>query len=262
MDLATVVGIILGFGLIAMAILLGGHPALFLDVQGVLIVFGGTVATTLIRFPMQRVFKMMNVVKNAFSHRAVSPDEIIVELITMARISRKEGVLALETYETSDPFMTQGIQLIVDGNDTESIEEVLATDIRYLKGRHRDGQDILKSIGDAAPAFGMIGTLIGLVLMLANMSDVSSLGPAMAVAILTTLYGALIANVVALPMAKKLEVRSKEEELNRKLIMVGLMSIQKGDNPRMMETVMRAFLRKSAPAADKNQLPAAAKKAA
>ncbi|HSR67486.1 MAG TPA: MotA/TolQ/ExbB proton channel family protein [Acidobacteriota bacterium] len=244
MDLGTIIGIILGIVLVTTAIMLGGDPKLFINVQGMLIVVGGTVATTLVRFPMPRVLKMMNVVKNAFTHRLAAPDEIIEELIRIARIARKEGVLALEEEKTDDEFLQQGILLVVDGNDTEAIEDILRTDIRYLQSRHRDGRDILKAMGESAPAFGMIGTLIGLVIMLANMEDVSSLGPAMAVAILTTLYGALIANVLALPLAKKLEIRSKEETLNRQLMLVGLLSIQKGDNPRIMETVMRAFLRK------------------
>lgn len=244
MDLATVIGIFLGVVLVVAAIFLGGFPGLFFNVQGLLIVLGGTAATTLIRFPMQRVAKMLSVVKNAFSYCPLAPDAIIEELIHIARIARKEGVLALETYETEDEFLRYGIALVVDGNDTESIQEILQTDIRYLQRRHKDGQDILKAIGDAAPAFGMIGTLIGLVIMLANMQDVKTLGPAMAVAILTTLYGALIANVLAFPLAKKLDVRSKEESMSRELMLVGLLSIQKGDNPRLMETVMRAFLRK------------------
>ncbi|HSR53879.1 MAG TPA: MotA/TolQ/ExbB proton channel family protein [Acidobacteriota bacterium] len=244
MDLGTIIGIILGVVLVTAAILLGGDPTLFVNVQGLLIVLGGTAATTLIRFPVPQVMKMMNVVKNAFTHRLATPDETIEELIRIARIARKEGVLALEEEAQEDEFLEQGIQLVVDGNDTEAIEDILRTDIRYLQRRHGNGRDILKSIGDAAPAFGMIGTLIGLVIMLANMEDVSTLGPAMAVAILTTLYGALIANVLALPLAKKLEIRSKEETLIRELMLVGLLSIQKGDNPRIMETVMRAFLRK------------------
>lgn len=245
MDLSTVIGIILGILLVSASIFLGGQPGLFWNLPSILLVVGGTAATTLIRFPLPRVLKMVRIVKNAFAHRMATPDEVIDELIQMARTARKEGVLALENYYTDDTFLLQGVQLIVDGNDTEAIEDVLRTDIRYLQRRHKDGQDVLKAIGDAAPAFGMIGTLIGLVIMLANMEDVKALGPAMAVAILTTLYGALIANVLALPLAKKLEVRSREESLHRELVMVGLMSIQRGDNPRIMETVMRAFLRKT-----------------
>lgn len=242
MDLATIVGILAGFFLVALAILLGGEALIFINVQGILIVFGGTIATTLIRFPLVRCLRVIGVVKKAFSSRLDAPQKIIDELITLARQARQEGLLSLEDYKTDDPFLHQGIQLIVDGNEAEMVEEILVTDIRYLRQRHRDGQDILKAIGDAAPAFGMIGTLIGLVIMLTNMEDVKALGPAMAVAILTTLYGAIIANLVAIPLAKKLEIRSKEESLNRELLMVGLLNILKGENPRIMETVLRAFL--------------------
>jgi len=242
MDLATIVGIVAGCFLVSLAIFLGGEPLIFLNVQGLLIVLGGTVATTLIRFPLARCLKVAGVVKKAFSSRLEAPQEIIDELIKLARQARQEGLLSLEDYQTDDPFLHQGIQLIVDGNEAEMVEEILSTDIRYLRQRHRDGQEILKAIGDAAPAFGMIGTLIGLVIMLTNMEDVKALGPAMAVAILTTLYGALIANLIAIPLAKKLEIRSKEESLNRELFMVGLLNILKGENPRMMETVLRAFL--------------------
>ncbi len=242
MDLATIVGIVAGCLLVTLAILLGGEPLIFINVQGLLIVVGGTVATTLIRFPLVRCLKVVGVVKKAFSSRLDSPQEIIDELIKLARQARQEGLLSLEDYKTEDPFLHQGIQLIVDGNEAEMVEEILSTDIRYLRQRHRDGQEILRAIGESAPAFGMIGTLIGLVIMLTNMEDVKALGPAMAVAILTTLYGALIANLIAIPLAKKLEIRSKEEGLNRELLMVGLLNILKGENPRMMETVLRAFL--------------------
>ena len=133
------------------------------------------------------------------------------------------------------------MQLIVDGNEADGVVEILSTDIRNLQRRHRDGQDIFKAMALAAPAMGMIGTLIGLVAMLANMDDVKTLGPAMAVALLTTLYGALSANLIADPIAKKLEIRSMEESLNRQLMLVGLMSILRGENPRIMENAMRAF---------------------
>lgn len=244
MDISTVVGIVAGISLISAAILMGGAPGLFFEPSSILIVFGGTLATTLIRFPLARVLKMFPVVKKAFTHRMAEPDAIIQELVETSRKARKEGLLSLDNYKTEDAFLKLGIQLVVDGSNAELLEEVLNTSIRSLQQRHSDGQDILKAIGDAAPAFGMIGTLIGLVLMLANMEDVSTLGPAMAVAILTTLYGALIANLIALPLAKKLEIRSREETLTRELRLVGLLNIQKGENPRMIQTHLRAFLRK------------------
>ncbi len=241
MDIGTVIGIVAGAVLITMAIILGGSPGLFYDTQSLLVVVGGTIATTLIRFPIPWVINMIGVTKSAFFHRLPSTEEIITEMIEISRKARQEGVLSLENYQTEETFLTQGLQLIVDGNEADAVEEILGTDISNLQRRHKDGQDIFKSIADAAPAFGMIGTLIGLVTMLANMDDVKALGPAMAVAILTTLYGAILANVVASPLAKKLEIRSKEEALNRRLILVGLMSIVRGENPRIMETAMRAF---------------------
>ncbi len=242
MDLATVIGILAGLGIILFTVLTGEEPLVFIDIKSIVIVFGGTFATILIRFPMQRVMKTIDVVKHAFTFKLRRPYEVIDEMIDLARKSRKDGLLSLEDYQTDDTFLTRGLTLVVDGAEAESVQGVLSTEIRYFKQRHKDGQDILKAMGDAGPAFGMIGTLIGLVLMLSNMQDVSQLGPSMAVAILTTLYGAVIANLIALPLAKKLEIRSKEETLIKELMLVGLVNIARGENPRMIETVLKAFL--------------------
>ena len=220
---------------------------------------GGTIATTFIRFPVDRVLKMLAVVRNSFFHRVKNPEDVIEEMVEIAKKARKEGFLSLDDYPTKEAFLKQGIQVVVDGFSLDEVQDILSTNTRYLQRRHKDGQDILKAIGEAAPAFGMIGTLIGLVAMLANMTDVAALGPAMAVAILTTLYGAIVANVVALPIAKKLEVRSKQETLVMELVLVGLMSIQKGDNPRSMEMLVRSFLAKkeTSPASAPPKLEAA-----
>jgi chemotaxis protein MotA len=242
MDKATIIGILSGAIIVLVVIFVGDNPLIFVNFQGILIVLGGTFATTLIRFPLERFLKTLEVVRNAFSHSLPDPFEVIQEMVVLARKSRKDGLLSLEDYQTEDPFLSRGLILVVDGAEAESVESVMTTEIRYLRQRHRHGQDILKSVGEAAPAFGMIGTLIGLVIMLSNMDDVSKLGPAMAVAILTTLYGSLIANLIALPLAKKLEVRSREESLVRELMLVGLVNIAKGENPRMIETVLKAFL--------------------
>ncbi|MFQ5740974.1 MAG: motility protein A [Acidobacteriota bacterium] len=244
MDLGTVVGIGAGVVLIVLAIVAGGSPGLYYNTPSVLIVIGGTISTTLIRFPLPRLLHTFGIIKNAFLHRLSPTEEIMSEMIDLSGKARQEGVLSLESYESKESFLNRGLQLIVDGNEAEAVQDILATDIRNLTRRHRDGRDILNSIAVAAPAFGMIGTLIGLVAMLANMEDVKQLGPAMAVAILTTLYGAIIANLIADPLAKKLEVRSKEESLNRQLMLVGLMSIVRGENPRIMENAMRAFFSK------------------
>ncbi len=259
MDLGTLVGIISGVALIVISVVLGGSPALYWNAPAFLIVIGGTIATTFIRFPVNRVVKMLAVARNSFFHSVKDPDDLIEEMVEIAKKARKEGFLSLEDYPTEDAFLKQGLEILVDGFPPEDVQDILSTNIRYLQRRHKDGQDILKSIGEAAPAFGMIGTLIGLVAMLANMSDVKALGPAMAVAILTTLYGAILANVIALPIAKKLEVRSKQETMVMELVLVGLMSIQKGDNPRSMEMLVKSFLSKkeTSPANARPKLEAA-----
>ena len=245
MDQATIIGIVAGCFLVTLAILLGGEPAIFINIQGILVVLGGTCSTTLIRFPMSQCFGMFQVVKQAFITRTKDAQLIIEEILQLARKSRQEGILSLESYESDNHFLLRGIQLLVDGNEPHEVEEILRTDIDYLRQRHENGQDILKAIGEAAPAFGMIGTLIGLVIMLSNMEDVKALGPAMAVAILTTLYGAVIANLIALPIAKKLDIRSREESLNRELLLVGLLGISEQKNPRIIETQLKAFLSSS-----------------
>jgi chemotaxis protein MotA len=242
MDLATIIGILAGLAIILVTVLTGDEPLVFIDIQSIIIVFGGTIATILIRFPMQRVAKTLSVVRHAFTFQLPNPHEVIAEMISLARKSRKDGLLSLEDYKTDDSFLARGLTLVVDGAEADSVESVLQTDIRYFKQRHKHGQDVLKAMGESAPAFGMIGTLIGLVLMLSNMEDVTKLGPSMAVAILTTLYGAVIANLIALPLAKKLEIRSKEESLLKELMLVGLVNIARGENPRMIETVLKAFL--------------------
>lgn len=242
MDVATVIGILASVVIVCIAVFAGGNAALFIEPNSFLIVFGGTLATTLIRFPLANFLGTAAVTKKAFTSRLPDPYEVLEQLVALARKSRKDGLLSLEDFKTDDQFLRRGLTLVVDGAEAESVESVLLTDIRYLRQRHKQGQEIFKAVGDAAPAFGMIGTLVGLVIMLSNMSDVEKLGPAMAVAILTTLYGCLIANIVALPIAKKLEIRSREESLIRELMLVGLVNIAKGENPRMIETVLRAFL--------------------
>lgn len=242
MDVATVIGILASIIIVFLAIFSGGNAALFIEPNSILIVFGGTIATTLIRFPLANLLGTFAVTRKAFTSKLQDPYEVLETLVGLARKSRKDGLLSLEDFKTEDQFLSRGLTLVVDGAEAEAVESVLMTDIRYLKQRHKQGQDIFKSIGEAAPAFGMIGTLVGLVIMLSNMSDVEKLGPAMAVAILTTLYGSLIANIAALPIAKKLEIRSREESLIRELMLVGLVNIAKGENPRMIETVLKAFL--------------------
>jgi chemotaxis protein MotA len=181
----------------------------------------------------------------AFMNKASSPESLIEEAVELAKIARKEGMLALESKEIKHPFLEKGIGLCIDGHPTEVVQEMLSKDINLTIERHDIGVQFFKGIGDSAPAMGMIGTLIGLVQMLANMDDPKSIGPAMAIALLTTLYGAVIANAFALPIAEKLKLISKEERLNKHLVLESISSIQAGVNPRVLEQMLLNFLPES-----------------
>ncbi len=242
MDISTLGGLVLGIVLIVSAIVMGGSIGAFIDIPSVFIVIGGTMATVFIRFTLGDVINTINVVMKAFFAKLQAPEEIIQELVTLSNIARKEGLLKLEKQPVSDPFLKKAIMYCVDGHDAEFIQEVLEREIDLTIDRHGLGQSIFKSMGDAAPAFGMIGTLVGLVNMLGNMKDPASIGPSMAVALLTTLYGAIIANLISLPIADKLKLRSQQEELNKKLVVEGVLGLQKGLNPRVLEELLKTFL--------------------
>ncbi|MEW6426986.1 MAG: MotA/TolQ/ExbB proton channel family protein [Thermodesulfobacteriota bacterium] len=242
MDLATVIGLVLAIVLVLGAIMLGGSLLLFIDIPSVFIVVGGTVATAFIRFGMKDVFNSSKVAMNAFFVKLNSPQQIIQEIVNLANIARKNGLIVLEQQPIEDPFLKKAIMYCVDGHEAEFISEVLRKEVSLTAERHELGKKVFAGMGDSSPAFGMIGTLIGLVQMLANMSDPASIGPSMAIALLTTLYGALIANVVCIPIADKLALRSQEEERNRRLIIEGVLGILKGLNPRVMEEFLQTFL--------------------
>ncbi|MDF1818941.1 MAG: flagellar motor protein PomA [Immundisolibacteraceae bacterium] len=242
MDLATLIGVVGGFGIVVMAIMMGGEFGLFVNAPSLLVVGGGTIAVVFMRFPMAEVFNAFKVAANAFFNRTASPEQLISTAVEMAGMVRKEGLLSLEEQEVPDSFFQKGLTLCVDGHPPEFVRKLLTQDMTHNLSRHETGQKVWLSIGDAAPAMGMIGTLIGLVQMLANMDDPESIGPAMAVALLTTLYGALIANLVAIPIAEKLELRSGQEKLNKTLIIETVAAIQEGVNPRVMDESLQTFL--------------------
>jgi chemotaxis protein MotA len=244
MDLATILGILSGVFLITASILSQGSFRTFFDFSSVLIVIGGTMASTLINFPLKEVLSVFGVVKNAFLHKDPDPRETIRQLVRFAEIARREGILYLEREleNVQDPFLRQGIQLAADGTEPEMMRAILETEISYLQERHELGQSILAAMGSYAPAFGMIGTLIGLIIMLTNMSDPSKIGPGMAVAIITTFYGAVLANLIFLPLAGKLKTRSKQEVMMKELILEGVLAIQSGDNPRIVEQKLISFI--------------------
>jgi chemotaxis protein MotA len=244
MDLATVAGVVSAFGLVFAAIAMGGGMESFIDIPSVLIVVGGTIGATLINFPLKSVLGVVKVVKNAFFAKTVSIPEVITSFVEYATKARREGILALESSmnEVEDKFLAKGLQLTIDGLEPKSIEEILETEIDHVRNRHNLGADILVTMGTFAPALGMIGTLIGLVQMLQNMSDPGKIGPAMAVALLTTFYGAIMANILFNPLAGKLRNRSKEEILVKELMLNGILAIARGDNPRIIEQKLHSFL--------------------
>lgn len=244
MDLSTVIGIVASFALMIIAIMLGSPLILFIDPASVVIVVGGTLGATLVHYPFKAVFGAMGVFKKAVFHKDTPPQEIIAQLIQFAGKARKEGILALESFldEVKDPFFQKALQMAVDGQEAEAMKEMLDKEIEYIQERHESGADIFVAIGTYAPAMGMIGTLIGLVQMLQSMSDPSSIGPAMAVALLTTFYGAIIANIICMPIAGKLKTRSAEEVLSKTLIAEGMRCVLAGENPRLMEQKLHTFV--------------------
>jgi len=244
MDPATLIGIVVSLGLVGWSILSGDGAMTFLNVPSIVIVFGGTVGATLVCFPMNNVVGVMGILKKAFLIKEVSNKELISKLEELAQTARKQGLLSLQaaTGSVEDEFMKTGLQLVVDGQESDTIESILRTEISYIKSRHATGAEVLKAAGTYAPAFGMIGTVIGLIQMLQNMSDPSSIGPAMAVALVTTFYGALLSNVVFLPLVTKLQQRSAREVEQKNLIAEGLLSIQAGDNPRILVQKLNGFV--------------------
>ncbi len=243
MDIAIIVG--LGSALIL--ILFGIKPqniAAFIDLPSVYITIGGAIAGTIAAFPLSRILNSVNVIKNAFIAKNVTPVETIRQLVDFAEQARREGILALEARaaEIKDEFLKKGIQLAVDGTEPDLIKDILSTEISFTEIRHEEGAKVIDFLGSMGPSFGMIGTLVGLVLMLGNMSDVSSIGPNMAVALITTFYGSVLANVFCLPMVEKLKTFSRKEILIKELMLEGIMSLQSGDNPRIVEQKLTAFL--------------------
>jgi chemotaxis protein MotA len=242
MDLATIIGLVSGSILLAAAIILGGNPLSFVDLPSVLIVFGGTIAVTFIKFKMSDVVNTMSVTMKAFLVKMQSPEAIIGEMVNYTRIAKKEGLIALEKETPSNEFSAKALRYLSDGYDEGLIEDMLSRDIRLMVRRHNIGQNVLRGMGDSAPAFGMIGTLIGLVQMLGTMADPASIGPAMAVALLTTLYGAVAANFVFIPLAEKLRLRSEQEQLNKSIILEAAIGINRGVSPMVLEESLKIFL--------------------
>jgi chemotaxis protein MotA len=244
LDIATLIGIIISFGLVIISILLGGDGAWFINGPSLMIVFGGTMGATLLAYPLGDVLSVFKVAKHVFMHKSQSVSDLIPLITGFAKKARQEGILSFESQleNIEDPFLVQGIQMAIDGMESSAIEDVMVTEIIYLEERHRLGSDIFTTMGGFAPAIGMLGTIIGLVQMLMQMEDPSQIGAPMAVALLTTFYGTMLANLVFIPVAGKLKTRSKQEILIRQMVLQGVLSIQSGDNHRVVEQKLKAFI--------------------
>lgn len=244
MDIATIIGFVLAFIAIIGSIALTGLTPMFIEIKSFMIVVFGSIAAVFISFPLANLLKLPSICKHTIFTKPVDIEELIAQLVGFAEIARRDGILSLENHmaDVNDDFITRGIQMAVDGTDPELIEAVLETDLENIDQRHEQNKKILDGIGRYAPAFGMIGTLIGLIAMLGDMTDPAGIGAGMAVALLTTLYGAIIANAVALPMADKLQLRHDEEMVVKMIIVKGVMSIQAGDNPRVVAQKLQTFI--------------------
>ncbi|MEW4490300.1 MotA/TolQ/ExbB proton channel family protein [Thalassoglobus sp. JC818] len=247
MDLATIIGLVLGIALILGSISIGGSLLPFVNIPSMMIVLGGSFAALLINSPMSQVIGLFSVLKNCFVAKLPETNAVIQQFTDLARSARRDGLLSLENeMETiNDPFLKRGLEMVIGGNSRDELTSVLETEIICIEQRHENGRKILEAIAAAAPAFGMIGTLIGLVQMLRTLEDPSQIGVGMATALLTTLYGAVIANLFCIPLAGKLETRSKDEALVRELMMSGLSSLVDGLAPRVVQERMAAFVSES-----------------
>ncbi|MFC4768320.1 flagellar motor protein [Effusibacillus consociatus] len=245
MDITTVLGLILGIGFLVGAFILeGGHASALFEVTALMIVFGGTAGAIMVATPMEQLKQLPKILKIAFFHKSRDPLEVIDELVSLATIARREGILALEekieTYE--DEFFKNGVRLVVDGVDPELVRSIMETELSFIEDRHSKGAAIFEQAGGFAPTMGIIGTVMGLVHVLGNLEDASKLGPSIAVAFIATLYGVASANVAYLPIANKLKIRSKQEVLVRELMIEGILSIQAGENPNILGQKLKVFL--------------------
>lgn len=243
MDIATLLGLIIGVAVVTLAIMTGSDLGVFLNLPGFLIVVGGTFAATLIKFPISGVFVAFFVgIRAAFINEKETPREIIDLTMRLVKRARKVGLLGLEKIRVGNSFFRKGVQLCVDGRDAEFIRKTMTREMELAIQRQEVGEKVFRAIGESAPAFGMVGTLVGLVQMLSSMDDPTMIGRAMAVALLTTLYGVLIAQLIALPISDKLEAKNALERANRVLIIEAIAQIHERNNPTAVLDILEAYL--------------------
>lgn len=242
MDLATLIGMLGAFGIVVMAMVLGGSLGIFVNGPSLLIVIAGSLMVVLMKFSLGQFLGAVKVAGKAFIYKLDKIEDLIPAVVELADVARKGGLLALEGKEVNNAFLKEGIKMLVDGHDSEVVRDMLTKEMKQTEERHGWGAKVFMAMGDVAPAMGMIGTLVGLVAMLSNMDDPKAIGPAMAVALLTTLYGAMLANMLAIPIADKLELRKVEEGRIKSLCIDALMAIQAGQNPRVISAMLKTYL--------------------
>lgn len=244
MDIATIIGLLLGTGLVLGSIAIGGSLVPFINIPSFMITIGGSFAALLINFPLKKVLGVFSIVRKCFMYPLPTTEEVIEQFMQFATLARRDGLLALENEmeEVNDDFLKRGLEMVVGGNSKDEITSILETEITCIEQRHQSGKKIMDALAAAAPAFGMIGTLIGLVQMLRTLDDPTQIGVGMATALLTTLYGAVVANLFCIPLAGKLEARSQEEVMIRELMVAGMVSLVDGHAPRVVGDRLTAFL--------------------
>jgi chemotaxis protein MotA len=244
MDIATIIGIVTGIGFVLATILLGSGLGIFINIPSLMIVVGGTFAATLIAYPLKDFLMVIGLAIKVFIFKIDNQEDLIKNLVEISNKARKGGLLSIEgdIKNIKDPFLGKALQMTVDGVEASSIAAILQKQISLIKKQHKVGYGIFAAMGAYAPAFGMVGTLIGLVQMLADLDDPSTIGPKMAVAMITTFYGAVLANLFFIPMSDKLKLRSEEEISNMNLQYEGVMSIREGEHPRLLEDKLNVYL--------------------
>lgn len=242
LDIATLVGVLGGSGVVLFSMILAGSLIMFWDFPSLVIVIGGSIFAVMMRWPMSGFMSGAKASLKVLFHKGDSPVELIKLIVELADTARKGSLLALEKVEIENKYLAKAVRFLVDGYEADVINGILAIDIAEMDKRHKDGRGVMENMGEASPAMGMIGTVIGLIVIMANISDPSKIGPGLAVALVTTLYGALFANMFFIPFAQKLKFLSEEEVKNLRIIKVGVNGLIAGENPRTLQEKLASFL--------------------
>ena len=242
MDLSTVIGFSIATVLIVIVMQISGGLLLYWDLTSILIVLGGSVGAVMMRRPLGHTFNGLGAIMLTIFNKVQDPYELIDEIADLAKTARAESILALEKVAIANRLLAKAVRYMVDGYDPEVIDQIMAIELAAMKSRHAEGRGVLDDMGEACPAFGMIGTVIGLIVIMANLTDPSKIGPGLAVALITTLYGSMIANMIFMPLAGKLKYRSAEEVINVKIIIEGVRSILNGENPKAIRERLESYL--------------------